>query len=132
MIGYGANTSPILLKNHSFQTHNIVLNPALSFGLLGMAVMVIWLYLNLYWAINAENRFVIGVGFFILVSGVTEDTLLSTFPEPATLAWLMISFLPYLAFAESKADARSTSESERANRDPMAIQPAATASVPAS
>jgi exopolysaccharide production protein ExoQ len=103
IIGYGANTSPILLKNHSFQTHNILLNPMLCFGLGGGLVIGTWLCLNIYWSFRSDNQFVAAIGIFIVVSGLTEDTILSTFPEPTTLVWLIASFIPYVDVAKRRA-----------------------------
>ncbi len=104
LIGYGANTSPIVLKKYSFQTHNILLNPMLCFGIGGAIVMGAWLLLNIYWSFHSDNRFVAAVGIFIVVSGMTEDTILSTFPEPTTLVWLIASFIPYVETAKRLAN----------------------------
>jgi exopolysaccharide production protein ExoQ len=103
ILGYGAGTSPLILEDHSYQTHNIVLNPMMSFGFGGGIVMLAWLALNFYWSVNSSNPFVRGIGIFIIVSGLTENTILPTFPEATTLSWLAISFIPYVAFAIERA-----------------------------
>jgi hypothetical protein len=102
--GYGANTSPILLKDHSFQTHNIILNPTLCHGILGGILITSWLIVNLYWVFNSDNPEVRAIGIYILVSGLTEDTILSTFPETMTLAWLSATFIPYCKEEDSEKE----------------------------
>jgi exopolysaccharide production protein ExoQ len=97
--GYGFGTSPLLLEDHSFYTHNIVLNPTLSFGYAGGIVVLIWLLVNLRWLILSDINAVKAISTYILVSGMTENTILGTYPESSTLVWLMVSFWPYLAFA---------------------------------
>ncbi len=103
LLGYGAGTSPLLLEKFSFQTHNIILNPALGLGLGGGLVVAVWLLVNLYWGLLSKNLVVSGVSIFIIVSGFTENTILPTFPEAATLSWLFVSLWPYLDFAKEKA-----------------------------
>jgi O-antigen ligase len=95
-LGYGSGTSPLLLQDYSHQTHNILLNPMLSLGVGGGMIVGLWLLLNAVWALKTEVHAVSAICIFILISGVTENTILPTYPETCTLAWLLISFWPYL------------------------------------
>jgi hypothetical protein len=68
----------------------------LSLGVGGGMIVGLWLLLNAVWALKTEVHAVSAICIFILISGVTENTILPTYPETCTLAWLLISFWPYL------------------------------------
>ncbi len=99
--GYGSGTSPLLLENYSYHTHNILLNPMLSMGLLGGFIVFIWLLINIKTAFTTPIHTISAIIFFILISGLTENTILSTYPEICTLTWLIASFWPYLETAKA-------------------------------
>jgi O-antigen ligase len=102
-LGYGSGTSPLLLQDYSHQTHNILLNPMLSLGVGAGMIVGLWLLLNAVWALKTEVHAVSAICIFILISGVTENTILSTYPETCTLSWMLISFWPYLRGHSSQA-----------------------------
>jgi exopolysaccharide production protein ExoQ len=99
LTGYGAGTSPLLMENYSHHTHSIVLNPMLSMGVFGGVVIVIWLLINIRVALLTRTRAISAITFFILISGLTENTILPTYPEICTLSWLIASYWPYLETA---------------------------------
>lgn len=103
ILGYGSGTSPLLLEDFSHQTHNIMLNPMLSMGLFAGVVVGIWLLINLKWAFTTKVHMISAVCVFTMISGLTENTILPTYPETCTLSWLLVSFWPYLEFATAKA-----------------------------
>jgi O-antigen ligase len=96
VFGWGTGTSPILLPDFSHQTHNILLNPMLGMGLGAGLVVLIWLLINIANAIRTGEPLIAAVTLLTIVSGLTENTILPTFPEVCTLSWLIISFWPYL------------------------------------
>ncbi len=94
--GYGSGTSPLLMENYSHHTHSIILNPMLSMGVLGGVVVLLWLMLNIKDAFSTSTHAISAITFFIIISGLTENTILPTYPEICTLCWLIVSFWPYL------------------------------------
>jgi exopolysaccharide production protein ExoQ len=106
--GYGSGTSPLLLENYSHHTHNILLNPMLSMGLLGGLIVLVWLMINIKTAFTTTTDTIGAIVSFILISGLTENTILSTYPETCTLSWLIASFWPYLNQAKDMATLRNS------------------------
>ncbi len=114
ILGYGSGTSPLLLEKFSHQTHNIILNPMLSMGLGAGVVVGLWLLINLSWAFTTKVHLISAVCVFTMISGLTENTILPTYPETCTLSWLLVSFWPYLEFATAKARSPSYVPSQSA------------------
>ncbi len=94
--GYGLNSAPVLLVDHSQSTHNAVMNATLSGGVfagLAMAALLAW---NAWNAVNSANLLVRCLCVFLFLSCLTEDTVLETFPGPCTLLWYVCLFVPVL------------------------------------
>lgn len=87
LLGYGLNVGPVLLVDHSQMTHNAIVNAALAGGMFG-GLMMICLQLWLAWiALSSPHLAIRGIAAFLFFSCLTEDTVLETFPGPATMLW---------------------------------------------
>ena len=94
LTGHGFGAAIVLLDDFSQSTHNVVLHAAMVSGLVGALLMVglqIWGALI---AIFQDHVFVKASALFVLVSGLFEDSVLATFPGPATLIWLAAILFP--------------------------------------
>jgi exopolysaccharide production protein ExoQ len=97
--GYGSGTSPLLLEEFSSHTHNILLHPLLDAGVPAMLLVFMLLVIGAIRDLPSRDPLARGVMAFTLVSGFFEDTILSTFPDPATLLWLIVLLGPECAAA---------------------------------
>jgi O-antigen ligase len=87
LLGYGLNVGPVLLIDHSQATHNAIVNATLSGGAFGGLIMI-GLQLWLVWlAVSSPHLAIRGIAAFLFFSCLTEDTVLETFPGPATMLW---------------------------------------------
>ena len=94
LIGWGLNSSPVLLENYSQQTHNMVLNATFSGGVFaGLAVigLLVW---NFVFGLTDASPLVRGISMFVLVSGLFENTVLDTFSSPSTFLWILVLLIP--------------------------------------
>ncbi len=57
-------------------------------------VTILLLLWNLGLLLTSPNLFIRALCMFLLISGIFEDTILDTFPAPATLLWLVTLFWP--------------------------------------
>ena len=94
--GYGLNSAPVLLVDHSQSTHNAVMNATLSGGVFAGLAMTALLAWNAWNAVNSANLLVRCLCAFLFLSCLTEDTVLETFPGPCTLLWYVCLFVPVL------------------------------------
>jgi hypothetical protein len=77
----------VLLIDHSQATHNAIVNATLSGGAFGGLIMI-GLQLWLVWlAVSSPHLAIRGIAAFLFFSCLTEDTVLETFPGPATMLW---------------------------------------------
>lgn len=95
--GYGLNSGPVLLTEFSQHTHNILLHPWLSGGVLAGLLMAAVLLFNLTVSLRSPHPLIRSLAAFILVSGLFEDTVLGTFPGPPTILWLVVTLYPAVA-----------------------------------
>ena len=94
LTGYGFGAAQELLLDYSQSTHNMFIHAAMVAGVFGAGLMVclaIWL-LNV--SINSDFRPISALAIFVLVSGIFEDTVLETFPGPATLSFFVACLCP--------------------------------------
>jgi len=96
IIGHGFNAAPILLLDYSQSTHNAVLHATLVAGIGGGVLMACLLLWNASWLVRTDELLIRGAIAFLFVACLTEDTVLETFPGPATLLWLTCCFHPLL------------------------------------
>ena len=92
--GYGFGAGPELLLDFSQSPHNMYLHAAVIGGVAAGALMVIiglWL-VNI--CMTGDYKIVRALAVFVLISGLFEETVLETFPGPATLAWLVCCLHP--------------------------------------
>lgn len=89
--GYGLNSGPVLLTDFSQHTHNILLHPWLSGGVVAGLLMAAVLLFNLTVSLRSPHPLIRSLTAFVLVSGLFEDTVLGTFPGPPTILWLVVT-----------------------------------------
>ncbi|MEM6363076.1 MAG: O-antigen ligase family protein [Planctomycetota bacterium] len=94
MIGHGFNAAPSLMIDHSQATHNAVLHATLATGWLGGGLMLSLLMWNLYLVLRCDSLLVRSLSAFTVMSCLTEDTILETFPGPCTIMWLITIIAP--------------------------------------
>ncbi len=92
--GYGLVAAPILLDEHSFHTHNVLLHATFSGGLLAgltTAALLVW---TVYQTARVPTVLAAGVTTYILTSGAVEDTVFETFPFTSTMLWMIVLLGP--------------------------------------
>ena len=114
--GWGLNSAPILLKDFSRHTHNLVLHAAFSGGLLAGILVVCLIFWNFFFGLTSEEPIIRGVSMYVLVSGIFEDTVLDTFATTSTLLWLLV--LLYPAMSVLKGIAPFENQDEPAYNEP--------------
>jgi exopolysaccharide production protein ExoQ len=118
LLGYGLNVGPLLLVDHSQATHNSVMYATLAGGLFGGLVMIVLQLWLIVIAFRSPMLVVRAIATFLFFSCLTEDTVLETFPGPATMLWYacyVIPALPMRAVLKGSDMGRSRTE-----RDPNA------------
>ncbi|ELP31385.1 O-antigen ligase family protein [Rhodopirellula baltica] len=113
IIGHGFNAAPILMLEFSQATHNAVLHATLAGGVIAGALMACLLLWNVFLIFGCEHLLLRALSAFTVLSCMTEDTVLETFPGPCTIVWLMCIFYPVLVDA-TQID---MIEAERSQRD---------------
>lgn len=108
-VGYGAATSKELLKDHSLHTHNLVLNVALSTGVLG-GVVALWMCLGQFFKLFvAQHSVSDSLVLFVLINGLFENVIFSILCGLPTMIWIIALALPTLeAFEQQDKNPRST------------------------
>ena len=94
VLGYGAATSKVLLKDYSMHTHNLILNVALSTGVLG-GIITLWMCLErLLRLFVARHPIADSLVVLILVNGLFENVIFSTLCGLPTMIWIVALALP--------------------------------------
>ncbi|MEL6898837.1 MAG: O-antigen ligase family protein, partial [Planctomycetota bacterium] len=96
--GYGLNSAPDLLWDYSQHAHNVLLHTILAGGVFAGFVTLALLLLTCL-KLASASPLTRGICTYVLVSGLFEDTLLDTFPGPATLLWVTILLWPSISFS---------------------------------
>ena len=92
--GYGAATSKVLLKDYSMHTHNLILNIALSTGVLG-GLLALWMcFERVLRLFVARHPIADSLIVFILVNGLFENVIFSTLCGLPTMLWIVGLALP--------------------------------------
>ena len=94
--GYGLNSAPVLLKDYSLHTHNLLLHVTFSGGVIAGALTLFLLFWNVVFGLTDSAPMVRAVSGYLIVSGMFEDTVLDTFSGPSTLLWLAVMMVPTL------------------------------------
>ena len=102
LIGYGFNSGPTLLINHSQATHNAIMNATLSAGIFAGIAMIALLAWTGWNAMNSPNLVIRALCSFLFLSCLTEDTVLETFPGPCTMMWYVCCVLPVMNLTTAK------------------------------
>ena len=95
-IGYGPATSRNLLAEYSSYTHNLILNIALSSGLIGGLLAVIMCLSRLMMLFNFRHPAADSLMAFVLVNGLVENIIFSTICGFPTAIWTLA--LTWFAF----------------------------------
>ena len=95
--GWGLNSAPVLLKEFSRHTHNLVLHALLSGGLFAGVLVICLIAWNFFVGLTSEEPIVRAVSMYVLVSGIFEDTVLDTFATTSTLLWLLVLLYPAMS-----------------------------------
>lgn len=103
LTGYGLGSAPVLLQDYSQHTHNILLHPLLSAGVVAGGLVSLLLLWNLVLVARSNEPLVRSVLAFVLVAGLFEDTLLDTFPGPPTVLWILATLYPVPGMASAAA-----------------------------
>lgn len=105
--GYGMGASKEMLKEHLQSTHNILLHPTLSAGI-GAGVLTLGLLIwNLIHVLTYPQLLIRSLSAYILISGLTEDTIFETFPGPCTVLWLVCCLWPVMNVSTGHAQEKS-------------------------
>jgi len=94
--GYGFGAAQELLVDYSQATHSMFLHAAMISGVFGGGLMIclaIWL---LHVGFNGQFRPISALAIFIFISGLVEDTVMETFPGPATLVFYVACLCPMI------------------------------------
>ncbi len=119
LTGFGFGAAQELLLDYSQSTHNMFLHAAMISGVFGAGLMVclaLWL-LNV--SINSQFRPISALAIFVLVSGFFEDTVLETFPGPATLSFFIACLCPIRRAEEEEAYFVDPTDEDFADADPV-------------
>ena len=92
--GYGLGANKIVLIDHLQSTHNILLHPTLAAGIVAGGLTLLLLMWNLITAFLSPQLIIRALCVYVLLSGLTEDTIYETFPGPSTLLWLTCCLWP--------------------------------------
>ncbi|MGN6546293.1 MAG: O-antigen ligase family protein [Aureliella sp.] len=104
--GWGLGAAKIVLVDHLQSTHNILLHPTLAAGigagLLTLGLLV-WNLINVF---TCPQLIIRALSAFLLISGLSEDTIYETFPGACTVLWLTCCLWPVM-LAQPVAKANS-------------------------
>lgn len=104
LVGWGLNSSPLLMPDHSMHTHNLLLHATFSGGLLAGVLVCGLLIWSLTIGAFSGEPLVRAVSIALVVSGLFEDAALDTFASPSTLLWFMVLLYPaHLAWSRRSA-----------------------------
>ncbi|MCC6509376.1 MAG: O-antigen ligase family protein [Pirellulaceae bacterium] len=92
--GYGLGANKIMLIDHLQSTHNILLHPTLAAGIFAGGLTLLLLLWNLANVFTYPNLLIRALSAYILISGLTEDTIYETFPGACTLLWIICCLWP--------------------------------------
>ncbi len=109
--GWGLNSAPFVLTEFSQHTHNAVLHATFSGGLVAGFLVVLLLGWNLFVGLRDSEPIIRAISAFILVSSLVEDTVIDTFPFPATTLWIFAMLYPSLLASGRNLDPGSASTS---------------------
>ena len=94
LVGYGAATSKYLLKDYSLHTHNLVLNVALSTGVLG-GIFAFWMCLERVFKLFVTRHPIAdALVVFVVVNGLFENVIFSILCGLPTMIWIIALALP--------------------------------------
>ncbi len=93
-LGYGAATSKVLLKEYSLHTHNLVLNVALSTGVLG-GLCALWMCIErMFKLFRVRHPIADPLVVFVLFNGLFENVIFSILCGLPTIIWIIALALP--------------------------------------
>ncbi len=108
LTGYGLDSAASVMSKENVGTHNLVLHVIFSGGVMAGLAVLIMLASTLYIALSSTVPLFRGLSTYILVSGLVEDTLFSSFPCPITLLWIAM-----LLMIAMPSETQEASESPR-------------------
>lgn len=94
--GWGMGAAKVVLIDHLQSTHNILLHPTLSAGLGAGLLTLLLLIWNLVNVFTYPQLLIRALSAFLLISGLSEDTIYETFPGACTLLWLTCCLWPVM------------------------------------
>jgi len=117
LVGYGAATSKYLLKDYSLHTHNLVLNIALSTGVLG-GIFALWMCLErVFRLFITRHPIADALGVFVVVNGLFENVIFSILCGLPTIVWIIALALPTIdAIEHEKQNPQATNKILRLSR----------------
>lgn len=89
MTGYGATTSKVLMDEYSSYTHNLVLNVALSTGVLGGLATLLMCLGRLVAVFRHPNAMMNAIVMMVLVNGLVENVIFENLTGLNTMLWLV-------------------------------------------
>lgn len=92
--GYGLGSNKEMLKDHLQSTHNVLLHPTLAAGVFAGGLTLLLLLWNLSNVFTYHNLLIRALSAYVIISGLTEDTLYETFPGACTLLWMVCCLWP--------------------------------------
>tara|TARA_R110002049_G_scaffold72490_2_gene187064 strand:+ start:56608 stop:57954 length:1347 start_codon:yes stop_codon:yes gene_type:complete len=96
LTGHGFGAAAERMVNHSQSAHNAVLHASMISGVGGGILMLLVAGWMLAVFVRTENAFIRAAIAFLFISGLMEDTVLETFPGPATMTWIACCLYPII------------------------------------
>lgn len=94
--GWGLGAAKTVLTDHLQSTHNILLHPTLAAGVGAGLLTLLLLMWNLVNVFTYPQLLIRALSAFLLISGLSEDTIYETFPGACTLLWLTCCLWPVM------------------------------------
>ena len=88
-LGYGAASSKMLLAEYSSYTHNLVLNVALSTGVLGGLACIMMFIARIRGALLKPSVMADSIVAMIVLNGIFENVMFSIIASTPTLLWIV-------------------------------------------
>jgi exopolysaccharide production protein ExoQ len=103
LMGWGSGSTPVVMTGVSGHSHNLILQPTVTLGFPGGALVVVLLLYNLWIGLTSRSAMLGIFVVFLLVLGCVESPILGPFPDGTTLMWLAVTlFVPILQIKSAR------------------------------
>ncbi|HMO14458.1 MAG TPA: O-antigen ligase family protein [Pirellulaceae bacterium] len=94
LFGCGYGCARFAMVDHSFHSHNLVLNAGLMTGVVGMALVLMMVGVIFARLFNPSDAYVRGIAVLFLVGGTVESLIFEPAPTLPTILFLSLLFWP--------------------------------------